>query len=282
MSFFKIITEAINDMIKYGYDNAERIKKWRYLLRNAIMAFLIPEKQLRDEVEQALTNTYRKLTAPNGALEKKIAAAKKQNSVTLETPTEIARFTVEQLTPSMREELDRRIVASANLIEYNREKMIAATLQRFEGWSTSIPKGGVKVETVERKKEKTAMKKTLANTRFEERRVIIDQTHKLTAAINDIVNRHEGAIAYKWRSNWRRAGYDYREDHKERDDKIYIIRGTEDDREGLLNPVHGYYDEITAVAVEPYCSCYTVAYFNVYELPPEYQSKKYHDKNKIQ
>jgi len=32
------------------------------------------------------------------------------------------------------------------------------------------------------------------------------------------------AIALIWHSNWRQAGYDYREDHKERDLEIYTLR----------------------------------------------------------
>jgi hypothetical protein len=43
---------------------------------------------------------------------------------------EIARFTIQRITPRLRAEFDRRILASANLIKLNRQQAIDKTLQR--------------------------------------------------------------------------------------------------------------------------------------------------------
>jgi hypothetical protein len=90
--------------------------------------------------------------------------------------------------------------------------------------------------------------------RFDERRVLVDQGHKLISAINRTVAEEGNAIAGTWHSHWRQAGYDYREDHKERDDHVYAIRGNWAIKDGLMKvgPA-GYSDEITQAAEEPFC-----------------------------
>jgi hypothetical protein len=51
----------------------------------------------------------------------------------------ISRFTLNYLEPKLRTELDRRILASVDLIQLNRRKAIDTTLSRFSGWASSIP-----------------------------------------------------------------------------------------------------------------------------------------------
>jgi hypothetical protein len=155
-------------------------------------------------------------------------------------------------------------MASANLIKYNREKNINEVLQRFEGWATSIPTGGSKA--VDRVKEKQTIKKSLTKMPFEQRRVVIDQTHKLVSNINEIVATDNGAIAARWHSHWRQANYNYRKDHKERDDKIYVIRNSWAHKEGLIKPVNGYTDDITSPGEEVYCRCNYVYLYNLRQV----------------
>lgn len=69
-------------------------------------------------------------------------------------------------------------------------------------------------------------------------------------------------------------GYDYREDHKERDEKIYLIRGSWALEKGLIKPVNGYYDEITAVGEEVYCSCQAIYIYAPQKLPDEFLTEK--------
>lgn len=60
---------------------------------------------------------------------------------------------------------------------------------------------------------------------YEARRVMIDQNRKLIANIDNVIATSNNAIAAIWHSHWRRPGYDFREDHKERDQLYYLIRG---------------------------------------------------------
>jgi len=236
MTFFEVLTAAINDFIEFGFDSEQRLERWVAELRAAAIRSLKPESELKRDIEKALEATFHRLVNKASVLQKH--------------PT-VSRFDLQRIKPKLRAELDRRIMASANLIKLNRAESIDKTLRRFQGWATSIPIGGSK--TQDRVKEKQHIKKELYKSHFEERRVIIDQNHKLTAAINDIVAMDNGAIAAEWHSHWRQPHYNYRKDHKERDMNVYLIRGSWADRDGLVKGP--YSDSITQPGEEPFCRC---------------------------
>ncbi len=75
---------------------------------------------------------------------------------------------------------------------------------------------------------------------FISRRVAIDQGHKLASNVKYLLAVQSGAIALRWHSNWRRPGYKYRQDHKERDEKIYLLRDSWALEQGLIKPVYGF------------------------------------------
>lgn len=252
-SFDAILNQAINDIIENGFDSQERIDRWLRRLRDAAENSMVSATSLEQHLRDALAARYHKLV-DGGEL--------------LRLNQGIDRFTLERIKPSLRAELDRRIMASAQLIKLNRSQAIDKTLQRFSGWSTSIPKGGVSAES--KREVRKNQRKALASLPYEERRVLIDQGHKLVSAINEIVASDGGAIAGRWRSHWRQAGYNYREDHKERDEVVYMVRGSWADRAGLVKKGGSlYYDEITAAGQEPFCRCYMTWLYNLRDLPDE-------------
>ena len=110
--------------------------------------------------------------------------------------------------------------------------------------------------------------------RFETRRREIDQGHKLTAAIDDIIGRQSGAIAAEWISSWRRMNYDYRKDHKDRDEKVYAIRGNWAIEKGLMNKGDGYTDEMTMPGEEVSCQCRYKYINSLSQLPESMLTKK--------
>jgi hypothetical protein len=143
----------------------------------------------------------------------------------------------------------------------------------FAGWSTSIPVGGS--ETTSRRETGKEIRKSLSQLPFEDRRVLIDQGHKLTASINAVVAQEGGAIALTWRSHWRQVGYDYREDHKDRDDKVYAIRGSWALQQGMMKPGSaGYYEDVTAVGEEIFCRCWAEYIYSLRSLPEDMLTKK--------
>lgn len=257
-SFSTVLAAAIEDMIRSGFDSEERVADWMRKLREAAVRSLIPESSLDQRLKEGLANVYRKMVERDGIL------AHHPN---------VERFTYERLKPRLRSELDRRIMASADLIKLNRKQAVDKTLQRFSGWSTSIPRGGISGE--KKRDVKENVRKSLAGLPFEERRVLIDQGHKLIASISEVIASDGGAIAMRWRSHWRQPGYNFREDHKDRDDKVYLLRDSWAHKAGLVKRGRTpYSDEITAPAQEPFCRCYAIWLYNLRDLPEDMLTAK--------
>jgi hypothetical protein len=252
-NFYSVVTAGILDILNHGFDTAGRVEEWERKIRAAAEASLVPEPQMTQMLRDGLSQIYERL------IEKGEIARYHQG---------VSRFTLDKIKPELRKLLDQRIMASANLIKLNRRQSIDKTLSRFSGWATSIPKGGTK--TGNKAQIKSDIRKALTKLPFEERRVLIDQGHKLTAAISETVAVGGKAIAAKWRSNWKQPGYDYREDHKDRDQNVYLLRDTWATERGLVKPGNnGYYDKITRAGEEPFCRCYIVWIYALRDLPDD-------------
>jgi hypothetical protein len=240
--FQSVLTAAVEDMIQNGFDSVERVARWTRLIREAAERSLIPPESLDQRLRDALAETYRKMVEKDGIVK---------------FHPGIERFTLERIKPALRAELDRRILASADLIKLNREQAVDKTIQRFQGWATSIPKGGT--ENADKRDTKDRVRKALAQLPFEERRVLIDQGHKLTSTISEILASDGGAIAGRWVSHFTQPGYNYREDHKDRDFRetgnVYLVRDSWAHRAGYVKPQPGvgFTDDITKPAEEPFC-----------------------------
>lgn len=238
-SFYEVLTAAINDMAEHGYDSLERVAYWLTQLRLSAARSLTPEGVLASAMARMLQGSWRSLV---------------ERARILRFHPGVSRFTLDQVKPRLRAELDRRIFASADLIKLNRQEAMERTLRRFSGWATSVPPGGS--EVVDKRKEKDDIRKPLRSLSFVERRVATDQGHKFAANLSEILATDTGAIAGIWYSNWRQANYDYREPHRERDMRVYLVRGSWADERGYVRSVDGYTDEITKPGEEVYCRCH--------------------------
>lgn len=256
MTFAEVLNEAVADVARTGFVSEIQVAEWMRKLRAAALGEMLDDNEVRRQVRAAFEAQF------NRQLRTGIA----------ELNPGVGRFTVARLEPQMRAELDRRIMASAALIKLNKTEAVEKTLRRFQGWSTSIPKGGSAV--VDKREVKAHIAKPTKQQRYECRRVTIDQGHKLVAAISEIVANNSGAIAGLWRSHWRRPGYQYREDHKERDKVVYAVRGNWAMQAGLMKKGAGYTDEIERPAELPYCSCYYRWITDLADLPPEMITEK--------
>jgi len=259
-TFYELLTEAINHFVDVGYTSETELQKWVVLLKKSADKTLRSPTLTSEEIRRALRSVYSRVVINGG---------KRQAN--------ISKFTLDKLKPTMRRDLERRILASANLIKLNREEAISNTLRRFQGWATSVPKGGSRV--VDKRKEKENIRKPLTQMGFKERRVIIDQTHKFAASLNDVIATNSDAIAAEWNSRYRRIGYDYRPDHKERDSrltgKIYAIRNNWAIKKGLMKASKaGYTDEMTMPGEEVFCSCTYTYIYALSSLPEEMLTTK--------
>lgn len=257
-SFYQVLTDALNDIIAHGYDSEERVAYWVRMIREAAIRTMTRP----DVLEKALNDTLRA-----------VYQAKIERGGILQHHPQVGRFTLDKVKPALRRELDRRIMASAQLIRLNRENAINDTIQRFSGWATSIPAGGS--DAVDRMETKDQIRKSIASLPFRERRVATDQGHKFVANLNNIIAVDAGAIALIWRSHFRERGYDYREDHKERDGLVYLIRDSWAQQRGLVKIGRaGYYDDITAVGEEVSCRCWATYLYSLRRLPDEMMTAK--------
>jgi hypothetical protein len=250
-TFREVLTAAVRDITENGYDDVARLDDWLRKLRFAAMADLPTSEEIQNRMQLAMQTVFDRTFS---------------KSSVLKYHPGVPTFTIERLKPFARDELDRRIRASAQLIKLNREQAIEKTLQRFSGWATSIPDRGSRA--VDKVDVKEHIAKPIAQVKFEARRVSIDQGHKLLNSINTVVANQGGAIAGKWRSHYRQAGYDARPDHAERDSKIYLVRDSWAHDQGLVKRGEaGYTDEITQPGEEVFCRCYWVWLYALRELP---------------
>lgn len=184
---------------------------------------------------------------------------------------EIKAYRIERIKPKLRAELDRRIANAASLIKINRQNMINDAIQRFVGWST-----GDISQLITPPRDLTNMDK--AGNDYTVRRCRIDQRQKLRANIADIAALDLGAIAFYWRGS-----KDDRERklHTERNDKLYLIRNSWADKQGLLN-VRGAegWNDFTETkddgmpGIPIYCRCHAEYVFNLDSLPINCLSEK--------
>lgn len=257
-TFSSLLALAIKDFADHGYDSIERLDLWKARLRDAANAELLSERVLEMRLRKSLGAIYDRMV---------------QKRAILKYHPGVEKYTLDMIRPDLRAELSRRISASADLIRVHREEAIEKTLQRFSGWASSVPPGGS--STVEKVKIKSNVGKALRQMDYEGRRLYIDQGHKLVSNISAIVAEQSGAIAGLWRSHWRQAGYDYREDHKERDGKVYAIRGSWAIEQGFMKKgPNGYLDEHEAAGFLPYCRCWIEYKVSLPALPPELLTRK--------
>jgi len=255
-TFYQILTDAVNDIATHGYDTQKRVDHWLRLLKDAAARSMVPEAKAEQLLNQYLSGIYSRLVVKQGVL--------KLNK-------HVKTYSLNRLKPSLRAELDRRTMASQALIKFNREESVNNTMRRFQGWATSIPKGGS--DSVDKVTVKQDIKKAMQDIRFKERRVAIDQGHKLAANINDIVCVDSGAIAAIWHST-HQAGYNNRKDHLERDNKIYVVKDGWAYEKKLIKPKYGFTNDITMPGEEVFCRCRYQYVFNLSDLPTEMLTAK--------
>ena len=251
-TFQEALTAAVADIAEYGYDDEARIEYWTAILRGLTEKYFGPVERREDMIRRSLNSIYDRQVG---------------RGVILKQHPKVTRFTLDRVAPELRWELDRRIVASANLIKINREKRIDEVLQRFQGWATSVPVGGS--QGIEKREVKKSIGKTLQGMDYIERRVAVDQGHKLIANISHVLAIQSEAIAGSWRQHWT-AGP--RESHKELNGKVFVIRDSWAYGEGLIKPiskfdwhyspkkgdvrhVNGFTDEIDEPATPVNCRC---------------------------
>jgi len=236
--FRELLKEALKYFADAGFTSEADLEEWLLRLHRSLEAELPTDSEERRQITVILSAVFNR-DVLHGGIAKKVPG--------------ISRYTLDRIAPSLRAELDRRIWASADLIKLNKAAATQKTLQRFSGWVTSVPRGGSATTNI--REAAGDVMKSVAQLKFERRRVAIDQGHKLSAAVAHVVAQGQGAIACIWhdRGEYDR-GYDARPEHIARSGKIFLVRDSWAMNEGLVKKGGlKYTDEIEGVAELPFC-----------------------------
>lgn len=190
----------------------------------------------------------------------------------------ITEWDLASISPLLRDELQRRILFSVSLIKQNKEKATETTMQRFNGWLSSLPAVDIVRESQLKDVAQISrdIAKPLQDLPYDERRVAIDQSFKLIANLNQITAYECGAIGAYWHSHWREAGYDYRVDHKELDQEFFLIKDSYALRDGLIKKAgHKYIDDLPQQPGEAiFCRCWYQYVYRLNRIPEECLTQK--------
>ena len=262
LSFRRLLRLAIAHFTAHGYDSRPELEYWMSLLRMAAEGHLGSEREAKERIAREFGTLYKKYVDDGGVV--KFVPG-------------VGRYTVSMLAPSLRAELDRRILASADLIKIHRKEAIEKTLQRFSGWATAIPAGGTGV--IDKREITAHICKSLADQKFEKRRVAIDQGAKLLANISDIVAVNNGAIAGIWHDRGAHdKNYNARKVHLARDGKIFLRKDSWAHEQGLVKPASvGYMEDVEMVGQLPYCACTYEHLLSPRQLPDDMLTNKGRD-----
>jgi hypothetical protein len=238
--FRALILEGLKRFADTGPPNDAELNDWMMRLHRALEIEVPSDPESAQQLRTVLEAIYAR-EVDRGGVAKRIPG--------------VERYTIAQVAPQLRAELDRRIFAAADLIKINKAQRKAQTLQRFAGWITSVPIGG-SAET-DLRAAASEIAKPIARVKYEARRVAIDQGHKLSAAVAHVVAQGSGAIAAIWHDRGQHDhGYDARPVHLARSGKLFLVRDSWAQTEGLVKAGGPYTDEIEQPAELPYCSCW--------------------------
>lgn len=238
-AFYKTLTEAIDDVLHSGNTPA-RIALWeRELARSAEQSLGSPGA-LVGKVRRNLDGVYGRLVERGGI-------TKNHRGVD--------KAAVAKLRPVLSSQHARATAEAVDAVFANRDATIERTIKRFREWAES--------DAENRAVAKKQIRQFMASLPSRERHIIVDEENRLKGELSDIVADHAGAIAGMWRSKWRMPGYDYRPEHKARDELVYVVRGSWAMQDGLIRAPHGFTDDHEKPGEWRYCKC---GYDYVYKL----------------
>lgn len=255
MNLQELLAAAIRHFAQHGYLNPAEVEEWSHRIQQAAddPAALAAEGE---RVRRMLEGSFKRAFGKGS-----IRRAHKN----------IQPWAADRLIPDARAELERRIYAAIDLIRLNKAEATAKTVQRFKGWVTAVPPGGLPdVAVAPIKKD---MSKAAREVRWVARRVAVDQTAKMLSNVNDIVATGAGAIAGRWDATFEIARQ-HRPEHAKRHNLIYVIRDGWADRDGLIKHPHGYVDEHDMPAWLINCRCDYEYLYELDDLPAEMLTPK--------
>ena len=261
--FIDLLDEAVSAMCETGFD-PDLALHFSAKLRGAARRVFKPTSALAEQGRRVLASIYERSVPKRGKPPKAHQG--------------ISIIAMQRMQPQLSALRDRRASEMVRLIEKNRAQTLDEIANAFNGWASSVPPQGMRVSLAS--EAKADIKKVLRSLDWKERRVIIDQGHKLRSNIDDLIALEGGAIAQMWHSHWRSPNYRYRPDHKARDQRIYLIRDCWALKQGLIKPDprlergEQYTDQITRPGEEVFCRCWCTSLYSLRDLPEDMLTAK--------
>lgn len=257
MDYRKVVVAAVQDIALHGYDSPERIARWAEAIASSARDTLAPERDLERQLTQVLEQVYRRQVGQRQLLKSHFGAE---------------GFALDRAQYVLRRELEKRLLVAAELVKSNRDLAIKETVRRFQGWATSLPEGGRKLD---RGDAAAAILKYLKNLPSADRRIILDQGRKLASGLSQALAISGNAVGGYWSSKWRQPGYDFREDHRDRDLEFFLLRDNWAITQGFMKlGGHKYTSSITAPGEEPNCQCHYRWVYSLSGVPEACLTKK--------
>lgn len=185
----------------------------------------------------------------------------------------ISSFMVDRLMPDYRAMLDSMNRASIDLIKLERPNSIDVSIARFSSWLTNIPLGQEVIPEFYDLPAVKAITKPITNQlSYEHSRRAIDQGHKLLTNINRVTALQAGAIAGVWHAHAKTESYDARPEHWARNDKIYVMRESWANQNGLVKKTNGMWleDIPDPPSVPVNCTCFWEYQYQIEALAKRY------------
>jgi hypothetical protein len=256
-----LLLEGLRKFAAEGYRSESDLQEWMQRLQAALEIELPSDEESKEVLARILESVY--------ARDLRTGLAKRVPGV--------SRYTLSRVAPHLRAELDRRIWAGADLIVLRKRAATQQSLQRFAGWTTSVPPHGFpRIPKDDLRDVAREIGMPVASLKYERRRLAIDQGHKMLSAVASIVAEGEGAIAAIWHDRGEQDhGYDARPEHLKRSGKLFLIRGSWALEQGLIRKGSAQYtDEIEQPAQLVYCSCTYEYVVHLQDLPADMLTAK--------
>jgi hypothetical protein len=251
MRFDRLLREAAKHFTTNGYTSRSDINDWRVKLLSAAEAHLDVEGAHK-RVGRILESAYWKALGAG-------RIAKKHGSV--------PKYAIDQLEPKLRDELERRIFATQELVEGDKRVALERLQQRFLGLATAGPNPGEAAASA------TAIGKVARDSRAQERMIAVDQTKKMVATMDEVIAEDGGSIGGFWDATWDIARK-HRPEHAARHDKFYVRRASWADEQVLIRHPNGFMDEWDMPGVLINCQCEYNYVYDLADVPDEFKTAK--------
>lgn len=258
VSFDEVLTEAVNYFVTRGFNDETALTYWTKRLEIAARRELMSTTTLRRRMKDALAAEYRRQI---------------ERGLILSQHEGLSKSALNSFRLDLKGILSKRLSAANALVTLNREEDVAATLRKFTGWASSLPVGSS--SQANRSEIRQDIKRALVAAKNKESSLVIDQRHKLYAALNAHIAQGAGAIGAIWVSHHTVPGYDFRELHQTYAQRSavrpFLIRDSWAHRQGVISSAGATFtDQLDHQPSQlPHCKCHYLFLYTTDRFPSD-------------